>query len=100
MPENTNLDRLQAFGMLDLNVIASETKNKLSDFSKITYAVFESSLSFEYNSSLLQNGLLECSNLNSSQIISNVIMIKTNTKFNSDENFVQTKFRTLEAIKN
>jgi len=87
-------DKLQAFAMLDLNVIKSKTEFNLS---KITYAVFENSLSFEYNSSLLQNGDFKCSNIKSSQIISNVIMIRINTKFTAEENFVQTKFRTLKV---
>jgi len=95
--DETNNDQLQAFGMIDLNAISSKKENNLKSLSKITYAVFESSVSFDYNSSLLQNGDFECSSINSSQIISNVIMIKLNAKFSTDENFVLTKFRTLEV---
>ena len=86
--------RLQASGMIDLSVLASTKSNDMSTLSKITYAVIETSVSFEYESSLLQNADLNCADMNTSQIISNVIMISFGKKYLSSEKFVNTKFKT------
>ena len=90
-----NTDGLQASGIIDLDAISSTKSNDINALSKITYAVIETSVSFEYNSSLMQNtDSINCTDIKSDQIVSNVIMISMDVKYNSLQNFVKTQFRT------
>lgn len=75
---------------------------QLKDLStRISFAVYETSVLFDLNSSQLQSlEWANCSNLMGDQIVTNVVSISSNKMLFSDKKFVTTKFRTLPVFKN
>ncbi|CAF0740855.1 unnamed protein product, partial [Brachionus calyciflorus] len=83
---------VQTTALLFLNLT-----NITNESTRVSFAVYDSSVLFDLNSSLIQT-TNNCSILNTSQIISNVVSISSNQVLTSDENFVTSKFRPLEKV--
>lgn len=90
----TNLSKL--INILFLNLHSVNESIYLDESSRISYAVYESSVLFDLNSSVIQIND-NCSIINSSQIISNVVSISSNQNIKSNKSFVFAKFRTLKV---
>lgn len=83
-------------------MVCNENVKKKASKPTFSFAVYESSILFDVNSSFLQHSSdFNCSDIVYNQIISNVVSISSDKNVSASKsasNFVKTFFRTLPVV--
>ncbi len=92
----------QTSALIDLNLVGLKQSNQINDLdpsTRISFIVYKSSILFDLNSSRIQSDEHnDCTNINSDQIVSNVVSITTNRLLTSSKPFVKTQFKHIAVI--